>query len=83
MDMTVTIDKARYKIVARKARALGKSPEQYLESLIDAANMTLDEILAPVREDFRRSGMTEDDLDAIVTDARKAIHAKKRRKARG
>ena len=78
METTVTISQARYKMVARKARALGKTPEQYLEALIDAANMTFDEILAPVREDFQRSGMTEGRLDTLVTDARKAIHGKRR-----
>jgi hypothetical protein len=35
-------------------------------SLIDAATLTFDEILAPVREGFRKSGVTEEELDAAL-----------------
>jgi len=80
MDTTITLDERHYKTAAKKARALGTTPKQYVQSLIDAAGRTFDEILAPVRSDFRRSGMTEDDLDHLVSDARKAIASKPRRK---
>ena len=38
---------------------------------------TLAEILAPVHEDFRKSGMTEDDLDALVEEVREEIWQEK------
>jgi hypothetical protein len=36
-------------------------------------------MLAPIAEDFRRSGMTEEDLDALVERERQAIWDEKRR----
>ncbi|MDB5290941.1 MAG: hypothetical protein JWL69_2182 [Phycisphaerales bacterium] len=82
MGTTITLDSRHYKAAAEKARELGKTPEEYIESLIDAATPTFDEILAPVREGFRKSGVTEEELDAAVAEARKAIHDKAKRKAR-
>ena len=79
METTVTLRKRHFKAAAAKARALGMTPQAYIESLIDAAGMTFDEILAPVREDFRKSGMSEDELDDLVTTARKSIHRKSQR----
>jgi hypothetical protein len=61
---------------------LGKTPGRYIESLIDADMLSFDEILAPVRESFAKSGATEDELDEAVNEARKAIHARSRRKSR-
>jgi DNA-binding protein H-NS len=82
MGTTVTLDKRHFKAAAARARELGKTPETFIESLIDAATLTLDEVLAPVRKSFAKSGVTEDELDEAVTEARKAIHARSRRKSR-
>jgi hypothetical protein len=82
MGTTITLDKRHFKAAAAKARALGTTPETFIESLIDAATLSFDEILAPVRKSFARSGVTEDELDEVVTKSRKAIHARSRRKSR-
>lgn len=82
MGTTVTLDKRHFQAAAEKARELGKTPVGYIESLIDADMLTFDEILAPVRESFAKGGATEDELDAAVNEARKAIHAQPRRKSR-
>lgn len=81
MSTTVMLDKRHFKAAAQKARELGKTPQTYIESLIDAAAVTFDEILAPVRKGFAASGVTEDELDEAVARARKAIHAQSRRKS--
>jgi hypothetical protein len=80
MATTVTLDKKHFKALAVQARGLGKTPQGYIHSLIDAANLTFDEVLAPVRASFAKSGISEDELDEAVTAARKAIHGKARRK---
>ena len=80
MGTTVTLDKRHFKAAAQKARELGKTPKSYIESLIDAATLTFDEILAPVRKGFAASGVSEAQLDDAVAQARKAISAKARRK---
>lgn len=80
MSTTITLDKLHFTTAARKARELGKTPQSYIQSLIDAATLTLDEILLPVRTGFAATGITEDQLDEAVTHARKAIHAQSSRK---
>jgi hypothetical protein len=82
MATTVTLNERHFKAAAKKARELGKTPGRYIESLIDAAAMSFDQILAPVREGFRKSGVSEEELDDAVAVARKAIRDKSRRKAR-
>jgi hypothetical protein len=82
MVAIVTLDKKHSKVAAQAARELGTTAEHYVHQLIDAANMTFDEILAPVRKGFRESGVTEEELDDVVNKARKVIHAKRQRGGR-
>jgi len=59
------------------SRSKGKSAEDYLRTLIEAeilSELTFAEILAPIREAFRRSGMTEEQLDALFEEARQKVH---------
>ena len=58
----------------KKASKHGKSPSEYIRALIEAdlhTEHSFDQILAPVREGFRKSGTTEAQLDALVRKARK------------
>ena len=76
---------AQFRQIARKAKDLGKTPPEYVRSLIERellAEKTFDEILRPVREDFRKSGMTEEELDQLVEEARRATARKARRSRR-
>ena len=82
MATIVSLDEKHSKVAVRAARELGTTAKQYVHSLIDAANMTFDEILAPARKGFRESGMTEDELDDLVNKARKAIYAKRHKGAK-
>jgi hypothetical protein len=62
----------------RKAKRFGLSPASYVKQHIeedraiesDAQSMTLAQIMAPVRKQFRESAMTDEELDAIVNAAR-------------
>ena len=59
------------------ARDAGKSGEEYLRTVIQAeilSHQPFDEILAPIRESFKASGMTEDELDALVEETREKVH---------
>jgi hypothetical protein len=47
------------------------------EAAASQAGMTLDQILAPVREDFERSGLTDDDLASLVEEVREKIWQEK------
>ena len=73
------------KAVEKKARRAGTTAREYVRALIERdvlADQSFDEILRPVRADFRRSGITERQLDAIVERARGATRAKRRGKRR-
>jgi hypothetical protein len=76
---------AQVKAVAKRAKQVGKSPSEYLRSLVERdllIGRSFDEILRPIREGFAKSGVTEDELDVLVTRARRDFHARSRRKAR-
>lgn len=75
MDRTVTLDEAHYRRAVEKARSLGKTPEQYVQELIDADGRTFDDILAPVREGF--ASMSDDELDDLFERARQATRESK------
>lgn len=54
-----------------------KSAEEYARLLLEAkilAHKPFKQILAPVREGFAESGMTDDELDALVERAREDFY---------
>jgi hypothetical protein len=60
------------KAIEELSRSKGKSAEEYLRMLIEAeilSEQTFSEILAPIRQSFRESGMTEQNLDDLVAQA--------------
>lgn len=62
------------------SKSKGNSADEYLRTLIEAAllsQQTFADILAPIREGSRKSGMTEEQLDALFEDARHKIHQEK------
>ena len=71
--------------LAARARACGRTVSDYMRGLIEqdlaesqpGPRSTLDEILAPVHEEFARSGMTEEELDAMVEEIRDEIWQEK------
>jgi len=68
--------------VEKKARNAGQTAPQYVRSLIERdllAGQPFDELLRPVRDDFRKSGVTEAGLGQIVRRARRATGAKRGR----
>ncbi|MEK6410881.1 MAG: hypothetical protein AABN34_28485 [Acidobacteriota bacterium] len=48
----------------------------------DAEPPSLDEILGPVREQFAASGMTEEDLDALIEEVREEIWMERTEKSK-
>jgi hypothetical protein len=76
--------KARLKARAEQA---GLTPERYVKHLVDedlaleqtAQTTSFEELLAPVREQFRQSGMTGDELDALIERAKTRYRERARR----
>ena len=88
--MTVTIDlpaEVESKIKTQ-ASTDGLNVEDYLKILIkeeserrerirNNSEKTLDEVLAPVRQDFEESGMSEDELNKFIDDLREKVWMEK------
>lgn len=73
------------KAVAKKAKHHGKTLPEYVRYVLERdvlADKSFDEILKPVRADFRKSGITENELDEIVERARNAAFRKSSRSRR-
>jgi hypothetical protein len=45
----------------------------FLRERLDRSTASFEEIVAPIAENFRQSGMTEEDLDALVEQERQAM----------
>jgi len=72
---------ALLRAMEKKARRAGTTAREYVRALIQRdvlADQSFDEILRPVRADFRRSGITEKQLDMLDERARTALHPKRR-----
>jgi hypothetical protein len=70
---------ALLKAVKKRARSAGTTAREYVRLLIERdllAEKSFDEILRPIRADFRKSGITEGQLDEIVERARRSPRTK-------
>jgi hypothetical protein len=66
----VALDEQHFRVAEENARAMGKTPEQYLQALIEADSRSFDEMLGPVRSGF--DSMSDDELDSLLDRAQKA-----------
>ena len=81
----IGLEPATLREVKKKAKQEGKTPPEYVRFLIEQdllADKSFDDILKPIRAGFKKSGITEHELDMLVTRARKDINAQSKRKAR-
>lgn len=82
--LTIHVSKNVESLLEHKARQDGKDISEYVENLIERdldPRKVLDEILVPVREQFAKSGLTEDDLDVLIERERQAIWEERHNKA--
>ncbi|CAN5376842.1 hypothetical protein BH20ACI1_BH20ACI1_30650 [soil metagenome] len=84
--MTITIDLPSEVEIAlqKKAMADGKDVRNYIEDSLRklALQPSLDEILAPFRREVAESGISDDELDVLVEEAREEIYQEKLAKER-
>jgi hypothetical protein len=84
MSTTISIPTELEQKISERAASRGLPLEEYVREVLrrDAEAPSLDEILAPVREQFAASRMIEEELDALVEKERQAIwDEKQNRKA--
>ena len=73
MDITISIRPEIQEKLQQRAADSGQDVEAYVERLIEKALSgppSIRELLAPVRKQFTESGMTEDELDTLIEEAR-------------
>ena len=86
MTLTITIPEPVGRRLAAEAAAAGKSVEALAGEALAAAfappdrEETFAEIMAPVGAEFAESGMTEEELDALIKEARAEVRAEWRRR---
>jgi len=75
MTITISLSPEQEKRLAERAAQAGQEVVAYVYQLIDHEIQaeSLDAIFAPVRRDFEQSGMTDDDLGALVEEVREDI----------
>jgi hypothetical protein len=79
MIITINLSPEQERRLTERAAQAGQEVSTYVHYLIDRglAAETLDAILAPVRRDFEQSGMSDEDLAALVEEAREDIWREK------
>jgi hypothetical protein len=66
-----------------RATCAGKAPEAYAAEVLarDLTRPALDEILAPIREDFAKTGMSDDEIMDLGRRELEALRAEKNAKS--
>ena len=79
MSMTITLPAELETKVQEAAAQQGWGAERFVIAAVELAlkKPSLDEILAPVRAQFAASGMTEEELTALVKEERRAMWREK------
>ncbi len=65
----ITLPRPEFNALQRKAKLAGQTVPQYVRSLVEQdilADKPFDNLLHPIREDFRTKGVTETQLHKIV-----------------
>jgi len=92
MTITISLPPEIEESVKSQANKEGKPLADYVESLVEEgsrrreridllAEKSFDEILAPFRQSVDDSGMTEEALDALFTEARKEASRSRKERA--
>lgn len=73
MTITITLPAATEERLRAAAEATGKDVGTFVVEAVEArlslGRVSLRDILGPVHDDFRRSGMSDADLDALLGEA--------------
>lgn len=79
MDYTISVSDKVEQVLAQKAATHGKDVKTIIEEIVEIQVLrpSLKELLAPVRQEFAESGMTEDDLDEFLYSVRRKAKAEK------
>ena len=79
MTVVLELEPEIEEALQKKASVDGKDIQNYIKDSLKklALQPSLDEILAPVRQDFEESGMSEDELNEFIDDLREKVWQEK------
>jgi len=86
MTVTLELEPEVESLLEKRAKADGCDVQGYVKKLIEKEinrQRTFDEILAPFRHAVEKSGISDDELDALFTEARKEVFKAKQEKQQG
>lgn len=81
MTLKITISSNAEAKLREKAAAVGEDVSEYASRVLERSAcrpLTLEEISGPIGEDFRRSGMSEDELTELLEREKHAMRAERR-----
>lgn len=75
MNLTITLPRELGVQVEEAAARQGWNADEYVINVIkrELKKPSLDELLAPIRQQFAASGLTEEELTALVKEERRAL----------
>ncbi|MEP6945115.1 MAG: hypothetical protein ABJA02_04300 [Acidobacteriota bacterium] len=81
MSVTVEISKEAEAKLKSRADEMGKGLPDFVEYLLEREardpERSFDEIVAPIHDDFAKSGMTEDELEALLDEVVHEVRAER------
>jgi hypothetical protein len=83
MSLTITLKPETEAKVKNRAVALGYDIDGYVEKLIEEDSeriRSINEIFAPLHQEVEDSGISDEELDEIFTQARREYYAEKKAK---
>ena len=86
MTVTLELEPEVESLLEKRAKADGCDVQDYVKKLITKEvnrQRTFDEILAPFRQAVDKSGVSDDELDALFTEARKEVFQAKQERQQG
>jgi hypothetical protein len=97
MTVTITLPPETEEKLRRRAAERGQTLEAYLQQLAERhacsgndspthepnSERTFDQILAPVRDGFANSGLTDDELTDLFEEAREEVWQEKQQRQKG
>jgi len=81
MTVTLELEPEVESLLEKRARAEGCDIKGYVERLVERdvnRAPTFDEILAPFRDAVERSGVSDEELDTLFTEARREVSIQNR-----
>jgi hypothetical protein len=88
MTINIELEPDEERELRERARTTGREISEYVHQVLaehlrsgqslEGASKTFDEVLAPIREGWQQSGMTEDEITALFEETRDEVRKERR-----